>query len=242
MPITLSNKTALVTGGSRGIGAAAVLALAKAGALVTYTARNLQTGPSGPHITALQTDVTDHAAMAAVMAHPYDIIVNNAGIIGPIGRIDTIAPLDWARNITTNLTGAYTVIHHAIRANPACTIINLSSGAARRPLEGWSAYCSGKAGLAMLTKAAHEEFSPHGLRIFGLAPGVVDTDMQGEIRASGINPVSQLLRATLAPATDPATAILWLCTTAADIYLGQEVDVREPIFRAAIGLTPLPVS
>ncbi len=94
----------------------------------------------------------------------------------------------------------------------------------------------------MLTRAAHEEYASHGLRIFGLAPGVVDTDMQGEIRASGLNPVSQLPRATLAPVTDPAAAILFLCSSAADSFCGQEVDVREPIFRAAIGLTPLPVS
>jgi NAD(P)-dependent dehydrogenase (short-subunit alcohol dehydrogenase family) len=239
--IDLTGKRALVTGGSRGIGAAAVLALANAGAHVTYTARK-PGGPSGPHITAVQADVTDLAAMATLMARPFDIVVNNAGIIGPIGRITDVAPEDWATNITTNLTAAYAVIHHAIRANPACTIINLSSGAARRPLEGWSAYCSGKAGLAMLTRAAHEEFAPHGLRIFGLAPGVVDTDMQGEIRASGINPVSKLPRATLAPVTDPAAAILFLCSLAADTYCGAEVDVREPVFRAAIGLPPLPVS
>jgi NAD(P)-dependent dehydrogenase (short-subunit alcohol dehydrogenase family) len=241
MTINLTGKTALVTGGSRGIGAAAVLALADAGAQVTYTSRHAG-GPSGDLITALQADVTDLPTMAAIMAQPFDILVNNAGVIGPIGRIDQVAPQDWAQNITTNLTGAYAVIHHAIRANPASTIINLSSGAARRPLEGWSAYCSGKAGLAMLTRAAHEEFAPQGLRIFGLAPGVVDTDMQGEIRASGINPVSQLPRATLAPVTDPAAAILFLTTPAADHYCGMEVDVREPTFRAAVGLPPLPVS
>jgi NAD(P)-dependent dehydrogenase (short-subunit alcohol dehydrogenase family) len=237
----LGGKRVLVTGGSRGIGAAAVLALARAGAKVTYTARK-QGGPQGAGITALQADVTDLPAMAAIMDHPFDIVVNNAGIIGPIGRIADVAPQDWAQNITINLTGAYAVIHHAIRINPACTIINLSSGAARRPLEGWSAYCAGKAGLSMLTRAAHEEYAGQGLRIFGLAPGVVDTDMQGEIRASGINPVSQLARATLAPVSDPAAAILYLSTPDADRFCGMEVDVREPVFRAAVGLTPLPVS
>ncbi len=113
----LANKTALVTGGSRGIGAAAVLALAEAGAQVTYTARR-PGGPSGPGITAVQADVTDHAAMATIMAQGFDIVVNNAGIIGPIGRITDVAPQDWAANIATNLSGAYTVIHHAIRAMP----------------------------------------------------------------------------------------------------------------------------
>jgi NAD(P)-dependent dehydrogenase (short-subunit alcohol dehydrogenase family) len=237
----LTGKRALITGGSRGIGAAAVQALAAAGAQVTYTARK-PGGPAGARITALQADVTDHAAMATIMAQGYDIVVNNAGVIGPIGRIDAVDPIGWGQNIAINLVGAYAVVHGAIRARPACTIINLSSGAARRPLEGWSAYCAGKAGLAMLTRAAHEEFAAHGLRIFGFAPGVVDTDMQGDIRASGINPVSQLPRESLASVNDPARGILWLCTPAADRYLGQEVDVREPVFRAAVGLTPLPVS
>ncbi len=235
MMMDMTGKRALVTGGSRGIGAAAVVALAAAGAQVTYTARSTG-GATGPGITALKADVTDLAAMAATMAGPFDIVVNNAGVIGPIGRIDTVGPAVWGQNITTNLTAAYGVIHHAIRANPACTIINLSSGAARRPLEGWSAYCAGKAGLAMLTRAAHEEYGTQGLRIFGLAPGVVDTDMQGEIRASGINPVSQLPRETLAPVDDPATAIVWLCTPAANRYLGAEVDVRDPDFRSYAGL------
>jgi NAD(P)-dependent dehydrogenase (short-subunit alcohol dehydrogenase family) len=235
MPINLSGKTALVTGGSRGIGAASVLALAAAGAQVTYTARHAG-GPSGPGITGLRIDVTDHAAMALLLGQGFDIVVNNAGIIGPIGRIDTVALSDWAANIATNLVGAFAVVQGALRARPACTIINLSSGAARRPLEGWSAYCAGKAGLAMVTRAAHDEFAAQGLRIFGLSPGTVDTDMQAEIRASGINPVSQLPRATLAPVQGPAQAIVWLCTPAADPFLGQDVDVRDPDFRRAAGI------
>ncbi|MGL5011779.1 MAG: SDR family NAD(P)-dependent oxidoreductase [Paracoccaceae bacterium] len=231
----LTGKSALVTGGCRGIGAAAVQALADAGATVTYTART-NTPIQGPRITGVIADVTDHAAMAPLLAQRFDIIINNAGIITPIARIDTVDLQDWAANITTNLTAAFAVVQGAIRANPAATIINLSSGAARRPLEGWSAYCAGKAGLAMVTQAAHLEFAPHGLRIFGLSPGTVDTGMQATIRASRLNPVSQIPRENLAPVSGPARAITWLCTPAADPYLGQEVDIRDPAFRAAAGL------
>jgi NAD(P)-dependent dehydrogenase (short-subunit alcohol dehydrogenase family) len=106
-------------------------------------------------------------------------------------------------------------------------------------MEGWSAYCAGKAGLAMLTQCIAKEYGPRGIRAFGFAPGVVDTDMQGAIRASGINPVSQLPRASLAPPDQPGWAIAWLCTPEAAAMAGQEVDIRHDTFRRAAGLEPL---
>jgi NAD(P)-dependent dehydrogenase (short-subunit alcohol dehydrogenase family) len=118
-------------------------------------------------------------------------------------------------------------------------VIHLSSGAARNAMEGWSAYCAGKAGLAMLTRSVHLEFGDKGVRVFGFAPGVVDTGMQGSIRASKMNPVSQIPRENLAPADQPAHAIAWLATPEAAPYAGQEVDVRNPEFRAACGLPVL---
>jgi NAD(P)-dependent dehydrogenase (short-subunit alcohol dehydrogenase family) len=116
------------------------------------------------------------------------------------------------------------------------TIVNLSSGAARNAMEGWSAYCSGKAGLAMLTQCVAKEYGDRGIRAFGFAPGVVDTDMQVSIRASGINPVSQIPRENLAPPEEPGWAIAWLCTPEADALAGQEVDIRHESFRRAAGL------
>ena len=89
------------------------------------------------------------------------------------------------------------------------------------------------------TRSVHLEYGAQGVRVFGFAPGVVDTDMQGTIRASGINPVSQLPRNSLAPAAEPAQAIAWLCTPAADPLAGQELDVRDPDLRAAARLPPL---
>jgi NAD(P)-dependent dehydrogenase (short-subunit alcohol dehydrogenase family) len=234
--IDLAGRRVLVTGGNRGIGLAAVQHLARAGAEVTFTARTAAAAQSDV-ATGVVADVTDRAAMAALMARGFDAVVNNAGIITPIGRIDAVAIEDWAQNIAVNLVAAFHVIQLAIRAMPqGGRIINLSSGAARRPMEGWSAYCAGKAGLAMVTQAVHAEFGDRGIRIFGFAPGVVDTDMQGTIRASGINPVSRIPREELASPDDAAHAIAWLCTPAADAFAGQEVDVRHPAFRHAAGL------
>jgi NAD(P)-dependent dehydrogenase (short-subunit alcohol dehydrogenase family) len=246
--LKLSGKTALVTGGNRGIGLAAVKALAQAGATVHFTAR------SAANIAAAQRDLgpikatghlanmTDHTAMSTLLDHGFDILINNAGVIGPIGRMLDISPEDWAANIETNLIAAFQATQTAMRhmvAKGGGTIVNLSSGAAHRPMEGWSAYCSGKAGLAMLTRAIHEEYAPQGIRVFGFAPGVVDTDMQGSIRASGINAVSKIPRENLAPADEPAKAIVWLCTPAADALAGQEVDVRNQDLRKSVGLRAL---
>lgn len=245
--MTLSGKTALVTGGNRGIGLATVKALGLAGATVHFTARS----PAGlaearqalgPAPTGHLADMTDQDAMGRVLDHGFDILINNAAIIGPIGRILDVTLADWASNIDTNLTACFHATQLALRrmvAQGGGTIVNVSSGAAHRPQEGWSAYCAGKAGLAMLTKSVHMEYGDQGIRVFGFAPGVVDTDMQGSIRASGINPVSQLPRESLAPADQPAAVIAWLCTAAADPLSGQELDIRAPDLRAAVGLPPL---
>ena len=234
--IDLAGKRALVTGGNRGIGAAVVAALHRAGADVVYTTR----GAVGPVGTAVTLDVTDRAGVMALMGQAFDIVVNNAGIITPIGRMVDVDVEDWAQNMQVNLVAAFHVTQAAIRARPeGLTIVNLSSGAARAPMEGWSAYCAGKAGLAMLTRSVHLEHAP-GVRVFGFAPGVVDTDMQGAIRASGMNAVSKIPRENLAGVEGPAHGVAWLCTPAADRYAGQEVDVRDAGFRVACGLAALP--
>ena len=242
--VDLTGKRALVTGGNRGIGRATAQALAAAGAEVTVTVRMAGAVPDGPRLRHALVDVTDRDALAALMADPYDIVVNNAGIVTPIGRIDSLDIAEWARAIEVDLVAAFHVIQLSIRGMTAAgrgggTIVNLSSGAAGRPLEGWSAYCAAKAGLAMVTQSVHEEFGAQGVRVFGFRPGVVDTDMQGTIRASRINPVSRLARSDLAPVDDPARAIVWLCGPDADAWLGQEVDVRNPVLRAACGLPPV---
>lgn len=244
----LDGKTALVTGGNRGIGLATVRALAQAGATVHFTARSAaniaaaQRALGDIQATGHLANMTDRAAMATLLDQSFDILVNNAAVIAPIGHILDIQAEDWAQSIDINLTSVFHATQRALAqmvAKGAGTIVNISSGAAHRPQEGWSAYCAGKAGLAMLTRSVHLEYGAQGIRIFGFAPGVVDTDMQGAIRASGINPVSKLPRESLAPAEEPARAIAWLCTPAADALAGQELDVRAPDLRAAVGLPPL---
>ena len=250
---SLSGKVAIVTGASRGIGAAAALALGAAGASVVLAARNgteaeanaQQIDASGGKAFGLACDVSDYASCQRLVQEtasrfgPPDILVNNAGVIEPISAVGVADPRDWARSIEINLIGAYYAIRRVLPAmleRGHGDIINVSSGAAVRPLEGWSAYCAGKAGLAMLTRSIDLEHRAAGIRVFGFQPGTTDTDMQVTIRASGINMISQIPREQLTPVTHPARAIVYLCSPEADDLAGKEFSLRDEEFRRRIGL------
>lgn len=249
----LAGKVAFVTGAARGIGRATALELARRGATVVAGVRRLETAGDleaqllalTPGSSVVACDVTSYAVVdaaldAAVGLHGgLDILVNNAGVIEPIARLDSVDPAEWAASITVNLVGALYACRAALPhllARGGGAIVNVSSGAASRPLEGWSAYCAGKAGLAMLTRSLHLELGERGIRAFGLRPGVVDTDMQAVIRASGVNEVSRLRREDLASVDGPARAIAYLCEPAAADLAGAEVDIRDEAFRRRAGL------
>ncbi len=249
----LSGKVAIVTGASRGIGAAAAEALAAAGAAVMLVARNgaLATevagkiAAAGGNVAAMACDVADYAAVEALVVATKqrfgrpDILINNAGVIEPIATIARSDPVAWANNVQINLVGAFNAVRAVLPGMLAAgggTIVNVSSGAALRPLEGWSAYCAGKAGVAMLTRAITLEEGANGIRVFGFQPGTTDTDMQVLIRASGMNIISQIPRANLTPVAHPAKAIVYLCTPAADDLVGAEFSLRDEAFRKRIGL------
>jgi 3-oxoacyl-[acyl-carrier protein] reductase len=251
---SLAGKVAVVTGASRGIGEAAAMALAEAGASVMLAARSgsqaeanaQRINAAGGKAFALQCDVSDFAACEKLVREttqrfgPPDVLVNNAGVIEPISMVATGDPREWARSIEINLIGAY----YAIRAvlpgmleRGHGDIINVSSGAALRPLEGWSAYCSGKAGMAMLTRAIDLEHRAAGIRVFGFQPGTTDTEMQVAIRASGINIISKIPREQLTPVAHPALGIVYLCSKDADDLAGKEFSLRDEDFRRRIGLS-----
>jgi 3-oxoacyl-[acyl-carrier protein] reductase len=251
--VELYRKVAIITGGSRGIGAAAAAALAGAGASVMLVARD---GAAASRVAdeiarengqahGTSCDVADYASVEAMVEETHrrfgypDILVNNAGVIEPIALFAESDPAAWRRNIEVNLIGAYNVLRatmpHMIERRSG-TVINVSSGAAHRPLEGWGAYCSAKAGLAMLTNAITLETAASGIRVFGLSPGVIDTEMQGQIRASGVNRISQIPRTNLAPVDHPAAAIVYLCIDEAADLVGRESSLLDPEFRRRIGL------
>lgn len=244
----MQGKVVVITGASRGIGAAAARVFADAGARVVLLARSAdQIGALARQVggTAVPCDVGDwgsvQAAIAGVVAQHgrLDVLINNAGVIEPIARLSEADPADWGRAVDINLKGVFHGCRAAVpvmRQQGAGTIINLSSGAATSPLEGWSAYCASKAGVLMLTRALHLEEGGWGLRVLGLSPGTVATDMQIKIKASGINPVSALDPAVHIPADWPARALLWMCGAGAEAWLGEDVRLRDEAVRRAAGM------
>lgn len=246
----MHGKSVLITGASRGIGASAARLFAEAGANVVLAARSREAidalaGEIGPQALAVTCDVSRYddvfAAVEACQARfgGLDVLIGNAGVIEPISHMATSDPADWGQVIDINLKGIYYGMRAAMPVMQAAgggTIITISSGAAHNALEGWSHYCTSKAGAAMLTMCAHKEGAAYGLRAMGLSPGTVATDMQHQIKASGMNPVSQLDWTDHIPADWPAKALLWMCGAQADGYLGQEISLRDEGVRKAVGL------
>ena len=248
--MSVEGKTVMITGASRGIGAATARVFAQAGAKVVLLARNADqiealAAELGDSAIAIACDVSDWQAMQAAVAETcvkmggLDILINNAGVIEPIARLSESDPEAWGRAIDINLKGVYYGMRAAMPVMEAAgggTIITISSGAAHHALEGWSHYCTSKAGAAMLTEAANLEGAEKGLRVMGLSPGTVATDMQHRIKDSGINPVSELDWSEHIPPEWPARALLWMCGPEADGWLGQEISLRDPQIRKEAGL------
>lgn len=249
----LSGKTALITGASKGIGEAAARRMADLGVNVVLAARTEKAVKSiaeeiasvGGKAVGIGCDVSKYSHVQAAVdlaKEKYgriDIIVNNAGLIEPIARLKDSDPREWGKAIDVNVKGVYYAMHAALpymERQKSGVIINISSGAATSALEGWSHYCSSKAAALMLTKAAHVEVADKGVRVVGLSPGTVATDMQIAIKASGINPVSQLDPAVHIPPEWVAETICWLATKDAKEFDGNDVSLRDEEIRKRVGL------
>lgn len=249
----LKNKTVLVTGASRGIGAAIARHFAAAGAHVVMLARSGQTldnlaaeiAETGGKALAIEGDVSRYADVERAVATTVDrfgrleILVNNAGVIDPIARLADSDPEDWGRIVDINMKGVY----HGLRAaippmlnTGGGLIVNISSGAATSTLEGWSHYCATKAAVLSLTACAAKEYGARGIRVVGLSPGTVATDMQLSIRTSGINPVSKLDPSVHIPAEWVAKAVAFLCGDGGAEFEGTDFSLKTNDGRRRVGL------
>lgn len=249
----LRGRTAIVTGASRGIGAATARELARHGVSVVLAARTVaeieagvrEIRASGGVAEAMACDVSRYNDVAGAVERckstfgRVDILVNNAGVIEPIARLAESDPEQWSKIADINYKGVYYGLRAAIpvmAAQGSGVIVNISSGAATSALEGWSHYCSTKAAVLSLTRCADKEYRDTGIRVVGLSPGTVATDMQIAIKTSGINPVSQLDPSVHIPADWPARAVAWLCSEDAADLAGTDFSLNNEEGRRRAGL------
>ena len=196
--MTAESRTAIVTGGSRGIGRAIAEALAKAGFRVAigYRERHAEAEAlaarihaAGGHAIAIRTDVTrTEEANALVKAAldafgGVDVLVNNAGVALPNVNIADTEPQQWERVLAVNLTAPFHMIRAVLphmRRQRRGHIINISSNASQRLPAGMGAYAVSKAGLEALTRVLAKEEGPNGIRVNAVAPGPIRTEMLEE--------------------------------------------------------------
>lgn len=257
----LVGQVAVVTGGGRGIGRAAAIELAEAGASMVVTARTAseieatadEIRAGGGSALAVPADVSDWDAMFRLAVETkdafgtLDIVVANAGVIEPVGDAWDVEPGAWATNLEINLTGVF----YTVRAflpdmidRGGGVLIFTSSGAATHPVVGWSAYCAAKAGLDHFVRnlAAELDERDLGIRVHSFYPGVVDTGMQEQIRGKSTDEFQRADKyrryheqGILRPPEEPATLIWWLATPMAAPFQGRPVNIDDPEIRRRMG-------
>lgn len=189
---------AIVTGTSRGLGAAIASALLDRGIPVLGLARqhNPALARTGAECTQVALDLSTPEAlshwlaggdMARFLADADQVLlINNAGTVQPVGPLGTQGSAAVAQAVSLNIAAPLMLADAFVTASPAATdrrILHVSSGAARNAYAGWNVYCATKAALDHHARAVLEDAVP-GLRICSLAPGVIDTDMQVQVRTS----------------------------------------------------------
>ncbi len=194
---TLAGRVALVTGASRGIGAAVAVAYAKAGAHVILTSRNTKAlealddtiKSQGGMATLIPLDLLDHDkidAMGPALAGKFgrlDILVGNAGMLGTLGPLAHADAKEWDRVIALNLTSNFRLIRTLdplLRASDAGRAIFVTSGAAEGYRAYWGAYAASKAGLESLARSYKAETEKTSIRVNIVDPGRLRTKMRAE--------------------------------------------------------------
>ena len=241
--------TLLVTGGSRGIGAAVARQAAVAGwdVAINYgrdaaSAKAVAEAvrAAGRRALTVAADVADEAAVDAMFARidaelgPLRGLVNNAGIVGPKARLDEMDSARWRRMLDVNVLGSLLCAQRAVRrmstrhGGPGGAIVNLSSMAATLGSGGqYVDYAASKGAIDTLTVGLARELAAEGVRVNGVRPGIIDTD----IHASGGEPDRARLLAPSVPmqragsADEVAAAIVWLLSPAASYVTGTTMDV-----------------
>ncbi len=249
----LTGKTALITGGSRGLGLQMAEALGSQGAKVLLSARKTdELQQAQAHLQGLGIEAhfvagdvakdDDIAALADAaidkLGH-VDILINNAGTPGVPLPVSETGLSEWRRVFDVNVTGAFLCAREAMphmASGEWGRVVNVSSAAARHPMAGMAAYGASKAALDQLTRVLALEGEPHNVVVTGVYPGVIDTKMQEESRAFGPDLIGKQLHrmfhgyrdfGMLRPPEEPAELISYLCTPEAGRLNGHVLRLEQ---------------
>lgn len=248
MNINLESQVAVITGGSRGIGAATVKLFAEAGAKVVFNYRKAVSaarevvrgcGPHAPNVVAVRADVAKMADAKKLVAEAarrfgrLDVLVANAGIWNPDpAPIERMTERQWDEMIDINLKGVYSVIHYAVphmMRRKSGRIIVVSSTAGQRGEAFHTHYGASKGGVISLVKGLSTELAPHGILVNCVAPGWVDTDMCTPV-VNNPPEYQEVLRGIplhrFARPEEIAAPILFLASEMASYMTGEIVNVN----------------
>lgn len=239
----LTDKTAIVTGGSRGIGRAIAVALAAEGAKVAVVyAGNAAAAEEtlalikeqGGNAVAMQCDVADDAAVSAMVSAvkdqfgSVDILVNNAGITRD-GLLMRMKESDWQAVLDTNLTGVFhctKAVAKLMMKQRSGAIVNITSVVGQTGNAGQANYAAAKAGMIGFTKSVAKELASRGIRVNAVAPGCIDTDMTAVLSDSVKDAMlSSIPLGRVAQPEEVAKAVVFLTSDNASYITGQVLNV-----------------
>lgn len=243
--IDLKGKVAVVTGGSRGLGREVAAALATAGASVLITGRNAATitqaaaaiaAQTGGRVIGLRADVRLPAEAASVVHEAVtilgrlDVLVNNAGVSEPAPSLE-VTKAQWETVIGTNLNGTFFGSQAAarhMREQGGGVIINMSSIMGTVGAKTLAAYCAAKGGVQNLTRALAVEWAEYGIRVVGVAPAYVHTEMNAELLADekGLNRIlSKTPLRRLGTPAEVSAVVTFLASPLAGYITGETIHV-----------------
>jgi 3-oxoacyl-[acyl-carrier protein] reductase len=234
MPVTydLGGKTAVVTGGAKGIGRAVVDQLLNSGAQVHVWDLNPIELNS---VASTKVDVTDRNQIAnaidTIVRHGsrIDVLINDAGYLGKLNAFEEHEPTDWHRIIQVNLVGMMQVTQLVLphmRRWGGGRIVNMASLAGKEGLAKLAAYSAASAGVISFTKALGREIADTNIRVNCVAPGPIDTDMIRDLGSEAVkNMINDSPMKRLGKVEEVANMIVWLCSDASDFNTGAVFDM-----------------